>query len=362
MGVSRMDGEAGKREGQGRRGRLLRGVAGLAGLVATQRLLGNEALERGDAYLRRAEGGPAADQPPQAPSFLRRNRVGRVFARPYLVIHRAVDHFILDDALSMASMIAFTVILALFPFLIFMTAFAALWGGEDLAMVISESLFDALPPDIAEALEPEVQSVLDARSGGSLLTFGLAIMLFSLTGAVEAVRAGLTRAYGAIETRSVLRTRFASLLFVLAGSVALFLVTLLAVVAPVAFRLLAPFIPDILPYRDTFHLVRLVVLAVVLSALVFAMHRWLPPPSHRFGRFHDLWVGVLSTLALWYVLGRGFSIYLSYFGGYGSTYAGLAGIVAALIFFYLASAVLLFGGEINRALRDLRRSGWPGLR
>lgn len=341
--------------------RPLKGAAALAGLVAVQALFGDKALERGDEYLKAkaAAADPYSVSMPDAPDALKTGPFG-VLAKPYMVMRLAFDYFVIDDLLSMASMLAFTLMLALFPFLIFMTAFAAMWGGQDLAEVISSSMFDAFPDEIAAALQPEVESVLGAQAGGGgLLTFGLAIMLFSLTGAVEAARAGLNRAYGLIDMRSVLRTRFESLLFVLAGSVVLVLVALLAVVVPILYRFVAPYVPEILAWANIINTVRIVVLALVLFGLVLALHRWLPA---RRLRIRLLWIGVVFTLGVWYLLGVGFSWYLAYFGGYTSTYAGLAGIMAGMMFFYLASVVLLFGGEINRAVYDLRQEGWPGLK
>jgi membrane protein len=92
-------------------------------------------------------------------------------------------------------------------------------------------------------------------------------------------------------------------------------------------------------------------LVLVLGSTLAALHLWLP--CHRIG-LRRVWIGVAATIALWYIAGWGFTLYLRAFGGYARTYAGLAGIVAALMFFYIASAILLLGGEINRAIIDTR--------
>lgn len=69
-----------------------------------------------------------------------------------------------------------------------------------------------------------------------------------------------------------------------------------------------------------------------------------------------MWPGVLFTVLVWLVLAIAFSWYLTSFGNYASYYAGIAGVIAALYFLYLAALVLIFGGEINRAIR-IRRLG-----
>jgi membrane protein len=92
---------------------------------------------------------------------------------------------------------------------------------------------------------------------------------------------------------------------------------------------------------------------------LLAAHVFLPA---RRLRFSNMWPGVLFTVVVWIALGGAFSFYLSRFANYASYYAGLAGIIAGLYFLYLAALVLIFGGELNRAIRirrlakSLRRS------
>ncbi|MFC3118098.1 YhjD/YihY/BrkB family envelope integrity protein [Jhaorihella thermophila] len=59
------------------------------------------------------------------------------------------------------------------------------------------------------------------------------------------------------------------------------------------------------------------------------------------------------TILGWMAAGRAFSWYVAAFGSYSATYAGLAGAMAALIFLYLISAILILGAEFNGALIDM---------
>ena len=91
--------------------------------------------------------------------------------------------------------------------------------------------------------------------------------------------------------------------------------------------------------------------ALILTAALFAAHLFLPA---RRTRFSSIWPGVVFTVSTWTLLTVIFSFYLSHFANYTSYYAGLAGIIAALYFMYLAALVLIFGGELNRAVRIRR--------
>jgi len=53
----------------------------------------------------------------------------------------------------------------------------------------------------------------------------------------------------------------------------------------------------------------------------------------------------------WMVIATSFEWYILNFANYRSYYAGLASVIAALYFSYLAALVLIFGGEVNRAIR-----------
>ena len=321
-------------------GRTARKAAATAAVTAVDRFL----ERRAEHKAQRA----AALQGARAPARVRRGPLGRAYA----VLKTAILNFIADDALSLAAMLAFTLVLAFFPFLIFLAAIAAIFGGAELSEKVADLMVTVLPEDVAGVLAPEVHRVLVERSGG-LLTFGIVVTLGSLTGAIESIREGLNRAYGVKDTRSVVRKRYQGLIFVFIGSGALVLVALLTVVAPIGFDMLAHAMTFVADWRPILSLIRVLALVLVLGVTLSALHLWLP--CHRIG-FRRVWIGVAATIALWYIAGWGFTLYLRAFGGYARTYAGLAGIVAALMFFYIASAILLLGGEINRAILDTSES------
>ncbi len=289
--------------------------------------------------------------PAISPARLRARIVMRGVGRAGRVVYRAVNRFFADDGLYMASALAFSLLLAIFPFILFLTAIAGVVGGYDLAAFLTVTLFDALPNQVAAALEPEIWNVLIRDRGGGIITFGVAIMLVSVTSAIETIRGGLNRAYGVFEKRLFLRTALESAAFIVMATVGLIVVAFLAVGVPVVYTFLANHVPEALVPWDIFVLLRGAMLALVLATLLWAFHRWLPAHGER---RPALWPGILLTLVLWYVSGKAFTWYLSAFADYARYYAGLAGIVAAMLFFYIAAVILLFAGAFNRAVHDFR--------
>lgn len=281
--------------------------------------------------------------------------VGRAGWRATVVLYRAVDRFLAEDGLYMASALAFTLVLAIFPFILLLTAVAGFIGDRQLATFLATTMFNVLPPQVANALEPEIWNVLIRDRGGGIVLFSLVIILGSVTSAVETIRGGLNRAYNTRETRSILRTAPESVLFVVLATIALLIVAFMAVIFPVAYSFIEAHLPNVPETFDLLEAIREVVVTAVLAFMLWGFHRWLP--AHGRDR-PALWPGILCTLVLWYMAGMGFNWYMSGFADYSRYYAGLAGIVAALLFFYISAVILLFAGALNRTIHAERRRLW----
>jgi membrane protein len=130
------------------------------------------------------------------------------------VIWDAVTHFNNDDGWAMASHVALSILMALFPFMIFGTSLASFLGANAYAETASHLIFDTWPESIAAPISREVVNVLTVERGGLLTLSVLAAAFFSANG-VEALRVSLNRAYRVTETRSWYITRAQSLLFVI---------------------------------------------------------------------------------------------------------------------------------------------------
>jgi len=261
-------------------------------------------------------------------------------------IKEALLHFNENDGFAMASHVALSVMIAIFPFLIFAVSLASMVSSEGSSLAIIDLVFDLWPEDIAEPIVHEIEAVVDTSSAG-YLTVGILLALFFSSNGVEAIRVALNRAYGDIEGRSILRQRLQSLVFVINGAILLVLVSLLLIFAPIYFSFIE------LPSTPFYHwiiksdLIRGLMVFMLLTFAVFACHRWLPGKRRPLAR---LYPGILMTLALWIIAAFGFSLYIQSFANYSATYAGLSGIMTALIFLYLMAVILTFGAEYNSAL------------
>jgi len=269
----------------------------------------------------------------------------------YAVLKDALGHFGRDDGFAMASHVALSGLLAVFPLLIFIASLAAFFGMTGAADTVSNLLFEAWPESVASPVVREVQNVLTVRRG-DLLTFGAVAALWFSSNGVEALRTALNRAYRQTEHRSIILLRLQSLGLVLVGAGILLAYTFLVVLAPLGLEALTAYAPKVEAFLLSINVARFTLAGSLLVMGLFITH-WLLPAGRR--RFRDLWPGVLATLVMWIVAGSAFGAYLASFANYVSTYGGLAGIMTALIFLYICALVFILGGELNAAILRQRR-------
>ncbi|TYB84859.1 YihY/virulence factor BrkB family protein [Oceaniovalibus sp. ACAM 378] len=271
-------------------------------------------------------------------------RVGRAVLREAFLRLRG------DDAFGLAGNVAFRALMAIFPFLIFTSAMTAFIGDRSMADDLIDFLIAIVPPALIEPIVSEVEQVMKVPRG-DVLSIGILLTIWFAVGGVDGVRVGLNRAYGIRETRSLVMIYGVQILMVVLASLVLALVGYLLVLAPRAGSWLHTLIPGFDPASVTVRLIRFPASAALFVIALFAAHVLLPA---RRTKFSNIWPGVVFTAAAWTLLAVVFSFYVRSFGTYASYYAGMAGIIAALYFMYLSALILIFGGELNRALRIRR--------
>jgi len=266
-------------------------------------------------------------------------------------VHRLAFLRLLDDGgFSMAGAVAFSFLLSVFPFCIFLSALAALIGGRELAAHAVEGLFQLVPEAVAQALEREVEAVMK-RSRFGLLTFGAAVALFFATSAIETLRAALNAAYGVKEGRSYLWCFAQSMLFVFATAAGMLAIAWGVVAGPTLVTA-SKWAPGLwlLDHGIMSPQARYTIVGAVVTAQLLAYHLWLAAGRRS---LWDVWPGVLLSVVLWILAAYIFSWWLTV-SDYSIFYAGLTQLFTALIFFQVSGVIMIYGAEFNRALAESR--------
>jgi membrane protein len=261
----------------------------------------------------------------------------------------AFYRFNADDGWAIASHIALSSLMAMFPFLIVVTSLAAFLGSSSLADGVATLMLEAWPEDVAEPIAAQVHTVLSTAARGDVLTISTLFALYFASSGVESLRIGLNRAYEAVETRNWLLLRLESIAYVLVSAVALLALAFLIVLGPRIYPAAVKIAPGLAPLANGPALARYAIASFAIVTALVVAHKWLPAGRRSTA---EIMPGLAATVALWIVLGAVFSRYLAeYASSYVFYYAGLASVVTALVFLYLVASVFVYGGELNSAIK-----------
>ena len=262
-------------------------------------------------------------------------------------IYRLYEH----SGFSMAGSVAFSFVVSLFPFCIFLGALSGVFGGRELAAQAVAQLFAALPERVAEALVPEVEAIM-GRSRIDLLTLSGFIALFFATSAIETLRTALNGAYRILETRPYPFCLVMSMLFVFVSAASMLFLTWAVVVGPgIAATFEPSWLKSILDSTWLAAGTRYALAGAVIAAQLFAFHIWLAAGRRS---IEDVWPGVALSVILWLTLAGFYSYYLE-INDYSRFYAGLSQLMVALIFFQVTAMIIILGAELNRGIMEMKK-------
>jgi membrane protein len=254
-----------------------------------------------------------------------------------------------DEGLELSGYIAFTAFLSLFPFLIFLATLAGFLGDRETADHFIEAMFRFMPPDVTDTLAPAVREVVGVRERG-LLTFSILATLWFASNGIEALRAGLNRAYSVSEERAIWWLRLQSIAFVVASAFVIFFLSLVVIFGPLLWRVFGPEIDRLLETRLVFTTARYLVAVVLLLGALLLLHRWLPNTRQAFVRVLP---GVCVTAVLWLIGASLFAWYVGNLANYALFYGSLGGVAITLVFFYITAIIFIFGAEFNAVWREV---------
>jgi membrane protein len=269
-------------------------------------------------------------------------------ARAYEVVKRIVVGVYADGFIH-AGNLAYLSLLTLFPFFIVTAALAHVLGRGPDAMVAIDNVIGTLPRSVRVFLRPTIVDVLAQRTG-SLLWLGGLVGLWTTGSFIETIREILRRAYGVAGTMPFWRYRLG------AAAITIVAVMLMLTAFSVQLAMTAAelFVLHLMPFA--FWVVRwigwskLAPLIALFGALYLIFYT-LTPSKYRYSA-SPKWAGAAFTTLWWGLMTTALPRTLTLLGGYGRTYGSLAGVIVALLFFWLVGFGLVIGAHLNAALAE----------
>ena len=265
-----------------------------------------------------------------------------------LILIDAFYTFLADDGWAIASHIALSALMALFPFLIVLTSLAGFFGSKELADQAAGLMLQVWPKQVADSLSGQIHEVLTTTRGDAL-TIGVVLAVYFASNGVESLRVGLNRAYSVIEPRRWYWLRLESIGYTLVAAFTALAMAFLIVLGPLILEAARRHIPLVVESNEHFlNVARYGITTGALTVALFILHAWLT--SGRRG-FLQILPGIIFTMVASLVSGIVFGQYLARFANnYVTMYAGLASVVIALVFLYFIAAIFVYGGELNAAI------------
>jgi membrane protein len=277
---------------------------------------------------------------------------------------RSVKSFFEHRMAVYAEQLSYRGLFGLFPFIILVFALLAVLRVDAVFDRLIEALTHAPPQKVPEPLEPVAEEgrahavflrplIEQAReqAGGCLLSFGMALSLWSVSAVMFALTEALNAAYGVEETRSR-RKRFA---FALAFGPLLALAFIAACGLMLIGSRAAGWLTGLAGFGEAWVALwgwlRFPVALFLLATVLSVVYRFVSDADRPF-RFAT--PGAVFAAIAWPIASLGFSFYLSNFASRGLTYGSLGTAVGLLVYLYLSAVVVLLGAEINAAVYRTR--------
>ncbi|HWT12768.1 MAG TPA: YihY/virulence factor BrkB family protein [Allosphingosinicella sp.] len=254
-----------------------------------------------------------------------------------------------SDGFIHAGNLAYLALLSIFPFVIVAAAVARLFGQTEEGMNAVNALLTTMPKDVAEVLQRPIRDVLEARAGG-LLWLGAIVGLWTTGSFIETIRDIIRRAYGVTFSRPFWEYRLGSAGMIIVAVI----LAMIAFASSILLSSVQQFIVDLVPGADD--VVGLLTLlraapALVLFGSLYLLFYSLTPKRYRVSGCPK-WPGAAFVAAWWVLTTALLPVALSSLGGYDLTYGSLAGVIIALMFFFVIGLGLVIGAELNAALAE----------
>src|SRR5213080_1442023 len=270
------------------------------------------------------------------------------------VFRRLVWETATDNTTGLAAQMAYTLLVALAPMLLFLWHLIGLFGTDPAKLHgIFNVLKSFMPPD------PKVQDILDAAaanvvvtgSSGLLANAGILLGIYCGTVFIATISKALSHTYGVTEPRNWWSKYIISFLLlfwfgivILVCFNAIVFGETLAGVAEVNFQLTIPLQRWVAALNLPFTAIVLVGMALVLYLLT----------PENYLTIRQALPGAIFFSIGWITVTKLFQLYVARYSRYDATYLALASIIILLTWMYLTCLFLLLGGKLNAILRRER--------
>ncbi len=250
-----------------------------------------------------------------------------------------------------AGSIAFSFFIALFPFALFVLTLIPFVPIEGFQSDFMSFIFKVMPSKEASDAVSNVLNDIANNKYGELLSFGFILSIFLMTNGVNAILSGFEFTYHDIQTRTVLRQYFVSLIISLV--LALLLLITVGVIIILEFFVNSLTRQGIVgDAKFWIGMIQVFILLVMLFVGISILYYFGIKEGKKRSFFSP---GTIFTIILFIINFKIFKIYIEKFAQYNQLYGSIGTVLVIMLFIWLNSIILLLGFELNASLLKLQQ-------
>jgi membrane protein len=263
----------------------------------------------------------------------------RVIRNIYLAIVKMIEH----DGVEHSGYMSFMMLVAIFPFFIFILALTSFFGASEIGRQFLGFAIENMPENSIEIIKIRVNEMLLAPPQ-SLLTLAILGTLWTASSFVECLRTILNRVYEIKSPPPYILRRLMSIAQFLLISLAIFLSVFLLIIVPIALAKIPNIVVLASNHAVIIQISRYILIFLSLFLTVCALYYIIP---NAVLKFTEVIPGAILTVLLWAGSGYFLSKYIIYYNQLNLVYGSLGSIIVTLIFFYIVNMIFIIGAEFN---------------
>ncbi|MBU2912721.1 MULTISPECIES: YihY/virulence factor BrkB family protein [Reichenbachiella] len=281
---------------------------------------------------------------------LKTTRLNKRRTTLYNAIVIFLDSILDSRLLTMASGVAFSFTLAIFPSIIFiftLIPYIHTVSPHIDADSIMSFMANVMPDNMFKAATGTIHDIVSNKREG-LLSFGVLFALILATNGMHSLMSAFNSIYKTVDRRSFIKTRLIATALTLMMAFVLFLSIFLLVVGKAFLSHLSEI--DFFNADYVYHLIVILKYGIIGTSFFIAIsliYYFAPAIKDRWTFFS---AGTIFSAVSCVAASYAFSFYINNFSTYNKFYGSLGMLIALMIWLYLLSIILLVGFEYNASV------------
>lgn len=260
-----------------------------------------------------------------------------------------------EDCLVYAYKLTYGLLLALFPFFIFLFSLIAYLQLD--SSYVLRVLQQNLPISIYEAITNQVLDLVEVQRSG-LLSLSVFLTIYTASGGFRSFMNGINKAMNIKDTRNIVFQYLSSIFWVILLALGIVMSLVGIVFGKQLMQIIVRYIPSI-PIEGVLNIFRVLIPIALVFFIMILFYMFIPA--------HDLklkyaFPGALFSTITWIGVTILLQYYINNFGNYSKFYGALGAVIALMLWLLWTSIVMIIGASLNSYLIEINEVENPYIR